>query len=57
MAKIILDMLENKELRSLNIENSKEQIQRFNWGKIINNFIYGYQKAIDIFKGKRRKEK
>lgn len=57
MAKMILDMLENKELRSLNIENSKKQVQRFNWGNIINNFIYGYQKAIDNFKGKRRKEK
>ena len=57
MAKLILDMLENKELRSINIENSKKQVQRFNWGKIINNFIYGYQKAVDNFKGKRRKEK
>ena len=57
MAKMILDMLENKELRSLNIENSKKQVKRFNWGNIINNFIYGYQKAMDNFKGKRRKEK
>lgn len=54
MAKMILDMLENKELRSLNIKNSKKQIQRFNWESIINNFIYGYQKAIDNFKEKRR---
>jgi glycosyltransferase involved in cell wall biosynthesis len=54
MAKMILDMLENKELRSLNIENSKKQVKRFNWGDIINNFIYGYQKAIDNFKEKRR---
>lgn len=54
IAKMILDLLENKELRSLNIENSKKQIQRFDWENIINNFIYGYQKAIDNFKIKRR---
>lgn len=57
MAKMILDMLENKELISLNIENSKKQIRRFNWESIINNFIYGYQKAIDNFKEKRRNKK
>lgn len=52
MAKMILDMLENKELRNLNIENSKKQVQKFNWGKAINNFTYGYQKAIDNFKSR-----
>jgi len=57
IAKMILEMLNNKKLRRLNISNSEKQIQRFEWKDIINKFIKAYQNAIYHFEEKRRSNK
>ena len=53
IAKMILEMLNNKELRRLNISNSEKQIQRFDWKDITSKFIEAYREAIYHFKEKK----
>jgi glycosyltransferase involved in cell wall biosynthesis len=46
---LIHKMLTDEKLRKENIKNSRQQLQRFRWEKVINNFINAYRKAINDF--------
>jgi glycosyltransferase involved in cell wall biosynthesis len=50
----ISEMLNNKELKRMNIENSKFQIKRFSWKVVVKNFENAYMIAIENFNNREK---
>lgn len=50
LCELIYKMLNDENLRKENIENSRKQIKRFDWEKVIPNFIKAYERAVYNFK-------